>query len=550
MSENQSLPPSSDSPLVNSTDNTNRAQESSWSDADSSADSQVNDWEPVAIPGTIDGVSTASEREGELLTLIHDLNQCNDVLLSRVARLEGALEKSQVALESEVASAQATKGKMAQQVSVEQASAQQISHSAQQQIAKLVGKLDNTEQALSRQLLISENLQTEVNNYQERIAQLEKECTIAAQQHSEEVQARAKAEANSKDLRSRLQRQQRYTMQFKAALEKSLTVTSRTSDGAAQPIAFQDSTAVVMPKAQRIMPWVSDNSSLFGGIDPHLESLIRRVGKPDARAEDLSAIAQKEASAQDEHSRQDSAMQNLALSSVSASLEPATNLEAEAKLWQDIERVMNHAERQDGGKNSTEETIDIVSDSLSDDFIDDAPVTISEQIEGPIQEIAALEIADQADGEEVEIDSTSPKNALQNASEETDLIHQIESTFVAANRSAPEEVITFTEPSPWGKPLAQPLETQLDKKIEKLASGSKAQQVSGSAEDSYLPVLERAVVERSAVERSAVERSAVESRVDDAASLVEALRSQKQPGSRSNIELPTFRNAKVASFRR
>ena len=133
------------------------------------------------------------------------------------------------------------------------------------------------------------------------------------------------------------------------------------------------------------------------------------------------------------------------------------------------------------------------------------------------------------DSEEANVDSVSQKNSL----EEDDLIRQIESSFAAANRNAPEVLVGFTEPSPWGKPLPEnPLETQLDKKLEKLANRSKTQRAGGSAEDSYLP---------------AVDCKAEE---PDVAPLVRSLRSPKQPGALSNIELPTFRNAKVASFRR
>ncbi|PZO22856.1 MAG: hypothetical protein DCF25_01770 [Leptolyngbya foveolarum] len=517
MSENPSLPPSSDSPLVDSTDNTNSAQETSQSDANRLIDSGPNDWEVAAIPGTVSNVQPsanseavlseppASGREGELLVLLHDLNQCNDVLLSRVMQLEWALEKSQTALENEVANAQAIAREMAQQVSVEQAAAQQISYNTQQQIAKLVSKLDNNEQALSRQLLINENLQTEVSNCQERISQLERECTIGAQQHLEEVQARAKAESASKDLRSRLQRQQRYTMQFKAALEKSLTVTARSSEAAiAQPIAFKDATTGVMPKAQRIMPWVSDNSSPFAGIDPHLESLIRGVSKSGAEAEEVGALVQRE-----------------------SAVERVTNTEADSKLWQDIERVMNHTER-GSDADVMKQTTDIASDYRLDDLMDDTPVIIREQS----AEIAALEVPAQSDSKEANIVSVTQKNA----SEEDDLIRQIESSFTAANRYAPEEIVGFTEPSPWGKPLPEKqsekqLNKELNKELERLANNAKAQQVSRSAEDSYLPTVGSEV-------DPAVEPS------------MQPVRSQTQPGSLSNIKLPTFRNAKVASFRR
>ena len=404
--------------------------------------------------------SIAPEREQELLALIHDLNQCNDVLLSRVTQLESALEQSQ----------------SAQQLS------QQVSHNAPQQIAKLVSELDNTEQALNRQQLVNENLQTELDNAQERIAQLERECTIVAQQHLEEVQAKAKAESTSKDLRSRLQRQQRYTMQFKAALEKSLTVTAKPANTTvAQPVSFKDSTAVAMPRAQRIMPWVSDNSSPFAGIDPHLESLIRGVGKSSARSGHQPA---------EETTGNDSGK-------AEKQTEQTTTPEAEAKLWQDLERVISHAE----------ETTDAAQEQ---------PIAAQEMESSRVEDPVDLPAAP------VEIPA-EPVSSKASGSEKADLIRQIENSFAAANHSASEETVSFTEPSPWHSP-------QPESKPEQVEATSVSQAPS-PAEESYLPAID----------------SQMSSTV---APLVKPLRSQKKPVSLSNIELPTFQNAKMASFRR
>ncbi len=566
MSENQPLPTSSDSPLANSTDNMNSAQETSQSDADPSpdlsidvqtdarTDTHTNDWEIAAIPGTVDansvqplanleratagGKAVANEsvlsepmtpdREGELLTLIHDLNQCNDALLSRITQLEGSLEKSQAAYNMHH-------------------NAHQTAH---QQIAQLVSELDQTKQALSRQLLINENLQTEVNNCQERISQLERDCTLAAQQNLAEVQARSQAESVSRDLRSRLQRQQRYTMQFKAALEKSLTVTVRPSDAAiAQPIAFSGSTAVVMPKAQRIMPWASDNSSSFAGIDPHLESLVRGMGKSKAQVDEAIAQGNRSTSAIFDNAIFDNAISENTIS------ENATHPEAEAKLWQNLERVIRHTERRDGAE-VAQKTVGIAADGQLDnlvtDLATDRPGLLNEQSGKAAEPEIASQTDSKTDSQDANIakaiDAASPKNS----SEENDLIQQIASSFAAANHNTAPEVasevlVGFTEPSPWGKPRpeaqpeiqlekrpeaqpeAQP-EIQSNKQLEKPANDSK-KRVSRSAEDSYLP--------------------AVDSRIDpEVVPLVRSLRSQKQPGSLSNIKLPTFRNAKVASFRR
>ena len=434
--------------------------------------------ENQSLSPSSDSPSIAPEREQELLALIHDLNQCNDVLLSRVTQLESALEKSQ----------------SAQQLS------QQVSQNAPQQIANLVSELDNSEQALSRQQLINENLQTELNNAQERISQLERECTIVAQQHLEAVQAKAKAESTSKDLRSRLQRQQRYTMQFKAALEKSLTVTAKPANTTvAQPVPFKDSAAaVVMPRAQRIMPWVSDHSSPFAGIDPHLESLIRGVGKPSAQS------GHKPASATSNDS------------GAAVKQTEQTTPEAEAKLWQDLERVISHAEEATGSTQNQQVAAQEIESSRIEDPLD-LPATPVEIPSEPVSSEAYTVTANNLKESAPETVSESPSSG------KADLIRQIETSFASANRRTAEEAVGFTEPSPWQSP-------EPESKPEPAEATSVSQSPS-PAEDNYLPVMNSQVGA-------------------DIAPLVKPLRSQKKPVSLSNIELPTFQNAKMASFRR
>ena len=522
MSENQSFPASSDV-------------------SEQLLSSQTDKWETAPIPGTVDSAGPvgdpqgsadtglAANRETELLSLIHDLNQCNDVLLARVTQLESALENSQASHQS------------MQETST---------RNAQQQVARLVGELDNAEQALSRQILVNENLQTEISNQQERISQLERECTVVAQQHLEEVQARAKAESTSKDLRSRLQRQQRYTMQFKAALEKSLTVTAKPSNTTAvQPVSFKDSAAVTMPKAQRIMPWVSDNSSPFAGIDPHLESLIRGVGKSNARVSALQAVSEEMAATAKNATTEVSQTED---ETAESAAERGDRPDAKDQLWQDIERVMSHAE----GEDSTTDK--------QPDADDNAEEAVSKQVKAEPTEMGAIDaeiVRSQNDLDTQSLDAQSSDPQLKeqppvpvsdgsltdskpedeksasksNSLDKDDLIHQIERSFAATSRQPSEEPVAFTEPSPWG---VSPSEKQSDRKLERIAAGIEGRQASNS-KDSYLPMVDSQI-------NSAVSPLVKPLRV----STRKAAPAQSRSSSLSDIELPTFQNAKVASFRR
>jgi len=207
---------------------------------------------------------SAHHSEAELLQLIHDLNQCNEALLARVADLEEALERCQTALQAEVERANRDEG-------TPQGSPYAIAQN--QQIAQLVSELDSSQEALKRQQIRNDTLQAEIDTQAGRIAQLERECTLLRQQYTEKASALEQSNTSNRDLQARLQRQQRYTLQFKAALEKCLDMSSvRTDSPPTVPGLLPDPLA--MPKSQRIQPWSSETTAA-PPLDPALDSLLR-----------------------------------------------------------------------------------------------------------------------------------------------------------------------------------------------------------------------------------------------------------------------------------
>lgn len=506
MSENNPPKPSSESQEVGSP---------AHSDGQLEGEHQPDLWETVSLPGTLSGAAIAAidqpkampagtisqERENELLTLIHDLNECNDALLARTSQVEAVLESSRLALEAELEKAKATQAKMASQITAEQVAAQQAAQNAQQQVAKLVSQLDTSEQNCSRQRLINENLQTELSNCQERIVQLEHECALTTQQHATEAQARIKAETTSRDLRSRLQRQQRYTLQFKAALEKSLSVrtrlaTAETATESVRPISLKE--PVPMPKAQRIMPWAAGSVSAFTGIDPHLETLIRGVSK--------SAEAP-------------------AATPAASDCQSTADREAEAVLWQDIERVMSDgseaAVSPPEDKGTPVESIQN-SSVLDEDPTAIAPPQLNWQAEAKavIGKAAADKVAAQSPREPSEMAQATSTSAEKETARM--IAPDVAQSFAAATGQYSNDEIGFTEPSPWGNSLpapAQPPKTALTEHA----------QVPARPPTGYLPV------------------------DDDAAAvspLVRPMRSPQKLSSLSAVQLPTFEKAKTGSFKR
>ncbi|MBD2260668.1 hypothetical protein [Pseudanabaena sp. FACHB-2040] len=299
-------------------------------------------WETVSFPGTlplneiantvlpppkgpVPKVADFTQREAELLQLIQDLNQCNDALLGRVGHLEDALERAEAALQIEVERAQ-------QSQSMSSAEAQAAIAQQQQQVAQLLSELDVANDAVRRTTIHNETFQAELDNARQRVAQLERECTLLQQRFGEKNTALQQAEATCRDLRSRLQRQQHYTLQFKAALEKCLDMSVQRSPAPPAiefPAVVTEPTLrphpLAMPKAEQIKPWASHDEAPIRP-DPSLDTLLRNlksVGQ-GPRTPAPSAVPTRSAA-------------------VPTPPVPAPDPEAERLLWQDLERVIDSA---------------------------------------------------------------------------------------------------------------------------------------------------------------------------------------------------------------
>jgi hypothetical protein len=198
----------------------------------------------------------------DLISLIQELNQCNGVLMERVSQLEEALESSQNALQAEVARTQ----------DVQPGYAVQDWTAVQEQITTLFNQLEFAHQTNQRQQILIETVTEQLENSQERIAQLEREAALLQQRYNEQSQLLSKSENSCRDLQARLQRQQRYTLQFKAALEKSLEVPTPQYE----PVVSTEISAEVptektliesvpetpfLPKTRRIQPWSAQHNS-------------------------------------------------------------------------------------------------------------------------------------------------------------------------------------------------------------------------------------------------------------------------------------------------
>ncbi|MBE9139695.1 hypothetical protein IQ254_21270 [Nodosilinea sp. LEGE 07088] len=244
------------------------AEEHGGNDALRWADGQVD---AVAVEPDLSSPEPAPE---DLVQLIQDLNQCNDALLLRVTELEDELERSQLALQAEVERNQAS------MMGLPTATPP---GPVQQQIAQLLSELDIANDGLRRTTIHNETIHAELETNQQRVAQLERECTLLQQRFSDKTMALQQAEETCRDLKARLHRQQRYTLQFKAALEKCLNTAPGSAGmgaakAAAAPVARAAGQPVTMPRSQQIQPWSGGQGAL--GDNPSLTQLLRGLRGP------------------------------------------------------------------------------------------------------------------------------------------------------------------------------------------------------------------------------------------------------------------------------
>ena len=229
-------------------------------------------WQTVDCPGTVsaDAIPRAEPEPSspsvtaELTVELTQLKQENGELRDRTTQLEQDFTQAQIEWQLETA-------RLLHQVSEstppEQAQAVQTQlTSAHEQLSRLFQELELCHQTAQRQQILVETLTEQLESGQERIAELERDCATTQQRYNEQVQQRLQAEAACRDLRTRLNRQQQHTLQFKVALEKCLEMPAPSGRSiaeldlgptlAAPPVEPLTAESLIAPQSNSpVQPW-------------------------------------------------------------------------------------------------------------------------------------------------------------------------------------------------------------------------------------------------------------------------------------------------------
>ncbi len=204
--------------------------------------------------------AAAAPADSQLLADLQAQNQKllsqNDEILGWVGELERALDDAQAALQHQDEQAQRQENQLV-------ARADELLQS-QERSQRLVQELENAQKLAQRQQILIETLTAQMEGAQERLAQMERECTLAQVRIQEQAQTLLQAEGSTRNLKSRLQRQQRYTLQFRAALEKCLEASVpqpidnlTLGSPRIEPMEPIESLGDLLPKSKPVAPWSS-----------------------------------------------------------------------------------------------------------------------------------------------------------------------------------------------------------------------------------------------------------------------------------------------------
>ena len=185
---------------------------------------------------------------------LEETRRNNAALLDRINQLETALAHSQQALQLYQERQPATEALLSQRL-------EEINVLREESQHAITEREQSEREARAKQILV-ETLTEQLEGAHDRVAQLERDCALAQQRSHEQATQLNQRDKFCIDLQTRLHRQQRYTLQFKNALDRCLQLsesdeTTSESDGLAE-LSSTQLTGIdrsLTPKAIAIQPW-------------------------------------------------------------------------------------------------------------------------------------------------------------------------------------------------------------------------------------------------------------------------------------------------------
>ncbi|BFM40161.1 hypothetical protein [Synechocystis sp. LKSZ1] len=247
-------------------------------------DAEADDFEAM-----FDHLGLEEDPEMELLALVEQTTQktapslippffqAHQALQQKVQILELALAEAEQQLSGQDRRTQSNDDLIQQQA--------EALKTAQEQLAHTVAELTVYQQEAQHQQFQVETLAEDLARSQQQVQEFEQECQRLRQDQALQSQQMAALEHQTQDLQARLQRQQRYTLQYKSALEQCLTQPNfQPSSDIASAIA------ALTGKLSEIRPWSSSPSTTSPDLAESESPLVPSVAAVESPPPTLETL--------------------------------------------------------------------------------------------------------------------------------------------------------------------------------------------------------------------------------------------------------------------
>jgi len=253
--------------------------------------------EAMFVEGSYENeMATASLMSAEAETaenparVVQILHECNRDLINRVAELEAELDENR-------------QNRQEQQTQLLQHTLEL--GATQDQVKRLFKKLEIANHVIRQQQVLVETLTQQWEVTETRLAQMERDCALTQQRYNEQFHELVQAQNSCRELRSRLHRQQRQTLQFKVALERCLENQPQFESGKQTletlPIMTEEqsllsSASLLTPKAPPVQPWsasLNPNNNSINSIDDGVNLSTDPVGVSEEISSEFEIVFPK-----------------------------------------------------------------------------------------------------------------------------------------------------------------------------------------------------------------------------------------------------------------
>ena len=242
-----------------STSNNSHQKDSSLGKTNLNSQENIPDKKAAASlkQGNLTPATSVSEpKSPDWFALARKLRQENRQLVKNIVKLEQSLGETQEKLKAEI-----TKAKSADNPVTQENEGLNLTET---KISNLLPQLEDAEQAIKEKQSLIDDLCRQLETSQERVANLERECSFHQESRNSTKQKLLSLEHKLRELSTRLIRQQRQDLQFKSILGQCLEPPNHLSYPEEEEQAvFSFKPMIIssispMAKVQSIKPWSSD----------------------------------------------------------------------------------------------------------------------------------------------------------------------------------------------------------------------------------------------------------------------------------------------------